>query len=121
MPHFLRPSQPERIDVLAPLDELPRGSFVDEHISPKDGISFVGVPLVASLFGKKQLSISSQRTAVEEDTRFLQKFGAVQLSDVQKGFEPRIRRFPASLSDELAQGKIRLAEETPVLELIARG
>lgn len=117
---LLRPTQAERIDTLAALDELRRVSFIDEHRSPKDDSVFVGVPLVASVFGKRKLSVSPDRVEIESDTRFLHRFGAMQPSDVQHGFEPRIDRFFGSLSEDLAKGKRKLNEEMPVLELIAR-
>jgi len=117
---LLRPSQMERIDTLAALDELRRVSFIDEHFSRSDNTYFVSVPLVASVFGKRKLSVSPDKTEIEADTRFLHRFGAMQTSDLQHGIEPRIRRFFRSLSEDLADGKIDLMAEMPVLELVAR-
>lgn len=117
---LLRPTQAERIDTPATLEELRRVSFIDEHVSPKDGRVFVSVPLVGSVFGKRKLSVSPDRIQIESDTRFLQRFGPMQPSDVQRGIEPRIHRLFGSLSDELDKGKLDLAAERPVLELIAR-
>lgn len=116
----LRPTQAERIDTLATLEELRRVSFIDEHVSPKDGAAFVSVPLVASVFGRRKLSVSADRIEVESDTRFLHKFGAMQPSDLQRGIEPRIHRFFGALSEELGRGKLDLTAEKPLLELIAR-
>ena len=117
---FLRPSQAERIDTLATLEELRRVSFIDEHVSPKDGAPFVVVPLVGSLFGRRKLSVSPDRIEVESATRFLHRFGAMQPSDLQHGIEPRIHRFFGSLSEELGRGRLDLSAERPILELIAR-
>ena len=117
---FLRPRQTERIDTAAAIDELRRVSFLDEHTSQHDGSMFVSVPLVAGVFGKRKLSTSSEQSDIEEDTRFLYKFGAMQPPDLKWGLEPRIRRFFSALSEELAQDKLKLTEEMAVLELIAR-
>jgi hypothetical protein len=117
---LLRPSQVERIDTPAALDELRRVSFIDEHVSPKDGRLFLSVPLVGSVFGKRKLSVSPDRIEIESDTRFLQRFGPMQPSDVQSGIQPRVHRLFRSLSDELGKGKLDLPAEKPVLELIAR-
>jgi tetratricopeptide (TPR) repeat protein len=117
---LLRPSQVERIDIPATLEDLRRVSFIDEHVSPKDGRVFLSVPLVGSVFGKRKLSVSPDRIEIESDTRFLQRFGPMQPSDVQYGIEPRIHRLFRSLSDELGKRKLDLAAEKPVLELIAR-
>jgi hypothetical protein len=118
---LLRPTQLERIDVPATIDELRRVSFVDEHVSPADGTTFVSVPLVAGVFGRRKLSVSHEQSAIEDDTRFLRRFGAMQPADLNRGIEPRIQRFFASFSEDLSQNKIVLADEMPVLELIARG
>jgi len=99
---LLRPSQKERIDTRAALEELRRVSFIDEHISSNDSAVFLGVPIVAAVFGKRKLSISQERTEIEDDTRFLHRFGPMQLSDLQRGIEPRIQRLFVSLSDDLS-------------------
>lgn len=117
---LLHPRQVERIDTLAAVDELRRVSFLDEHISPMDGSVFVGVPLVAGVFGKRKLATSPDQSAIEEDIQFLHRFGAMQLPDLKWGLEPKIQRFFASLSEDVAQKSIRLTDELPVLELIAR-
>lgn len=118
---LLRPTQVERIDTLETLEELRRVSFIDEHVSLKDGAAFVSVPLVASVFGRRKLAVSADRIEVESDTRFLHRFGAMQPSDLQHGIEPRIHRFFGSLSEDLGRAKLELVPEKPVLELIARG
>ena len=116
---FLRPTQAERIDTWATLEELRRVSFIDEHVSPKDRARFVSVPVVGSVFGRRKLSVSPDRIEVESATRFLHRFGAMQPSDVQHGIEPRIHRFLGSLSEELDRANLDLTAEKPVLELIA--
>jgi hypothetical protein len=110
---LLRPTQAERIDTLAALEELRRVSFIDEHIAPRDGSVLVSVSLVTSVFGRRKLSVSSDRIEIESHTRFLHKFGAMQPADLQRGIEPRIQRFFRSLSEELAKGKLNLATEMP--------
>lgn len=95
-------------------------SFLDEYISPNDNSTFVGVPLVAAVFGKRKLSAAAEQPEIEDDTRFLRKFGAMQPTDLKRGLAPRIQSFFAALSEDLAQKRITLAEELPVLELVAR-
>jgi len=117
---LLRRHQVERIDTIAAVEELRRVSFLDEHVSLHDNNVFVSVPLVAGIFGKRKLSASPEQSEIEDDTRFLHRFGAMQPPDLKWGLEPRIQRFFASVSEDLAQNRIKLAEEMPVLELIAR-
>jgi hypothetical protein len=115
---LVRPAQAERIDAVEALEELRRVSFIDEYISAADDSLFVSVPLVASVFGKRKLSASADRIDVQSDVRFLQKFGAMQSSDVQHGIQPRIQRFFDTLSDELSKDRIDLEKEKSVLELL---
>jgi hypothetical protein len=117
---LLRPTVEDRIDTQAAIEELGRVSFVDEYISEADGSAFLSVPLVAAVFGKRKLTVSQDRVPIEDDTRFLQRFGAVQSRDVNHGLAPRIHRFFASLSGDLEKGRLKLDEEAPTLDLIAR-
>ena len=90
---LLRPEEDERIDTRAALEELLRVSFVDEHISQCDEGVFFSVPFVASLFGRRKLSVSPDRIEIESSMRFLYRFGAMQASDLRRGLRPRISRF----------------------------
>jgi hypothetical protein len=116
---FLRPHLADRIDVLATTEELRRVSFLDEHRSP-DSQVFFSVPLVAGVFGKRKLAVSPDQSLVEEDLRFLRRFGAMLPTDVRHGLEPRIDRFFSSVSEDMSTGRADLRSEVPVLELIAR-
>jgi len=117
---LLRPEQEHRIDFQSAMDELKRVSFVDEFISEADDSVFFSVPLVAAVFGKRKLAVSQDRISIEEDTRFIQRFGAMQPPEVKLGLEPRIQRLFASLSDDLDGARLSLENEAPTLELIAR-
>lgn len=116
---FLRPNLTERIDVFATTEELRRVSFLDEHNSLDDHV-FFSVPLVAGVFGKRKLAVSPDQSTVEDDLRFLRRFGAMMPSDVRHGLKPRIDRFFSSISDDMSTGRVALRSEMPVLELIAR-
>jgi hypothetical protein len=117
---LLRPTTEDRIDTQAALEELRRVSFVDQHISEADGSVFLSVPLVAAVFAKRKLAVSQDRVAVEEDTRFLQRFGAMQPPDVKQGLGPRIQRLFAALSDDLGKGRLKMSAEAQILEPVAR-
>ena len=117
---LLRPEQDERIDTRAALDELRQVSFVDEQISQCDDGVFLSVPLVASVFGRRKLSVSPDRIEIESSMQFLYRFGAMQASDLKRGLRPRISRFLGSLSDDLAKGTLDLSSQIPILDLIAR-
>ncbi len=117
---LLRPGQVERIDVASAVEELRHVSFVDEPINKQDDRIFLGVPLVAGVFGKRKLSTSPEQSEIEKDTRFLQRFGVTQRSEVRSGLEPRVTRFFSTISEDVSQSKTKLKDDMPVLELIAR-
>jgi hypothetical protein len=72
------------------------------------------------VFGKGKLAVSPDQSAVEEDLRFLRRFGAMLATDVRHGLKPRIDRFFSSISEDMSTGRVDLRSEMPLLELIAR-
>jgi len=97
---LLRRTEEDRIDISASLEELRRVSFVDEYTAEADAMSFCSVPLVAAVFGKRKLAVSQDRVAIEEDIRYLHRFGAIRPPEVQQGIRPRILALFGSLSDD---------------------
>jgi tetratricopeptide (TPR) repeat protein len=90
--------------------------MIEIRTSPLDGQDFLSVPISASLFGMKKLSVSQWRSAIEVDLSLVQLFGAAQESDIRHGLGPRIRRFFSSV----ARSRRDLDELMPLLELLAR-
>lgn len=115
---LLRPEN-ERFDVSAAVDELRRMSLIEEIVSPGDGQLFLSVPLAAVLFGKRKLTASPLRAAVEADVQVLQALGAARKEDVRHGALPRIRRLLRTVSEDLSRGKGSLESRRPILEFIA--
>jgi hypothetical protein len=79
------------IRATASVEELRRVSFVDEYTAEADTIFFYSVPLVAAVFGKRKLAVSQDRAAIEEDIRYLHRFGAIRPPEVQQGIGPTDR------------------------------
>jgi hypothetical protein len=77
---LLRPSNEDRIDVRAAIEELRKVSFIDIH-NGKDGTSFLGIPLAASEFSKKKLTTAYGRSQVDNDAAYLRRFGAIVNAD----------------------------------------
>lgn len=90
---ILKRSENELFDVENAVEELYRSSFIDLVRSEKDGSIFISIPLSALLFGKKKLSISSMKFAIEADTSLLMLFGVTQHSQVNDGFKPKADSF----------------------------
>src|SRR5579875_88058 len=115
---LLRPGS-ERFDVAGALDELRRFSLVEEVPSPADGMTFLGIPLAASIFGRRKLEASSLRAAIEEDRKLLIEFGAGQREDVKGGVYPRVERLVRAIASKASTNPAALENYIPVLEYLA--
>ena len=110
----------ERIDVDSAVDELARNSLIETSESEIDQHTFVSVPITAQLFGKRKLTVSSQRSTIEADTEFIRKFGPGGDADVRKGLEPKLERYLKNISKDIDSGRYALNDAIPVLEYLAR-
>jgi len=115
---LLRP-QNERMDVGEAVTELDRSSFVELTQSETDGQTFVNVPLITALFGKRKLAVSPLKGPVEADTELLREFGAGKQTDVKRGLAPRVQRLIKSVASKISGGD-SLDKYVPVLEFVAR-
>jgi hypothetical protein len=116
---LLRPAN-ERMDVKNAVEELSRSSFIEILTSSEDGELFLMVPLVAAEFGKRKITTSPMRSAIEADLQILHAFGATQQSDIKKGIPPRIDRLFQYIAERITKGKETLEDYLPILEFIAR-
>jgi hypothetical protein len=116
---LLRPEN-DRMDVFEALDELEKSSFVEVKYSKSDNEMFVYVPLVAMLFGKKKLSVSPYKSAVEADTVLLKSFGTTNSSEVNSGLAPRVEWLFTNLGRKINQDPSSFAYYLPILEYVAR-
>lgn len=116
---LLRPTN-EKIDIVSAIDELIRSSFVERGISQKDETAFLGVPLVASVFGKRRLAVSSLRIAVQSDTELLRMLGAAKSSDIRHGIQPQITKMFRKVAEIISHDVGKLEEYLPVLRFIGK-
>jgi len=114
---MLRP-QNEKLDIEAALDELKRSSFVEARTSEEQTV-FLTVPLVASVFGRRKLSVSAEKTLIEANTEILRFLGAGQRTDIARGIGPRIRAMFGQIAEKIAKNRERITEYLPILEFIA--
>jgi hypothetical protein len=115
---MLRPGN-ERFDVMGALEELRRFSLVEETTSPADTMTFVGVPLAASIFGKRKLEVSALKAAIEEDRQLLMECGAGKRDDVPRGVFPRVERLLRAVALKASTDVGALRTNLPILEHIA--
>jgi len=116
---LLRPAN-ERMDTAGAMEELVRSSFVDVSFSNADDTALVAVPLVAALFGRRKLTVSPMKSAVEADTALLRTLGAAQQADSEHGIGPRLERMFREIADRVIRRGDRLDEYLPTLQYLAR-
>ena len=109
----------ERINVDDVIEELRKSSFIEVTNSDKDFEIFITVPLAASIFGKSELEVSSEKFAILADKELLQDFGAAKQSDIVHGIYPRIIRKFKNIADRISKGKEKLETHLPTLEYLA--
>jgi tetratricopeptide (TPR) repeat protein len=110
----------ELMDVAKGIEELYRSSLVLIEISEKDGMRFLSVPYSASVFGKKKLSVSAMKTAIQADTKLLHTFGVGLHTEIHLGIEPRIIKFFRDIAKRVSLKLDSLDNYIPVLEFICR-
>jgi hypothetical protein len=112
-------STEERQEVEVGIESLLNYSIAELHLAPTDGQEFIGLPLVASLFGKRKLNISPWKAAVQADVEILQMLGPSRPDDVHLGLARRLESFIENISRRLERGE-RYETFGPVLEAICR-
>lgn len=115
---MLRPAN-ERMDVEAAIEELRRSSFIEVSQSEEDDEAFISVPLVAFEFGRRKLSVTPMKAAVEANMQWLLYFGAGQKTDVRHGIGPRVERFFRTAASEISRDTSKLPQYSPIMEFIA--
>jgi tetratricopeptide (TPR) repeat protein len=112
-------STEERHEVEVGIEALLNYSLAELHTAPTDGQEFIGLPLMATLFGKKKLNVSPWKAAIQGDVETLQMLGPSRRDDVHLGLARRLESFIANISRRIEQGA---SYDTfgPVLEAICR-
>lgn len=109
----------EAVDVIGAIDELHSWSLIDLLTPSGEVERFISTPLVASTFGRRKLSVSPLKAAVDADLELLQQMGALQKTDLRHGVTTKISKLVRSLLTQVAQKPDRLPEFEPILEFIA--
>lgn len=108
-------SETEKIDVEKAVEELNKSSFV-ELMDVQDEV-VISVPLVASIFGKKELEVSPEKLKILQDKKLLMEFGAGTargLSNIANHINRKINAVAARI-----QTVAELNDELPTLECLA--
>ena len=109
----------EYMNVPKAIDELYRFSLIDLIRSEKDGQEFISLPLSSFEFGRKKLSVSSMKAAIEVDTNYIRMFGPSTEQEIKKGIGPKVVKFFNEISKRNLLNKATFNDEyRPILILI---
>lgn len=112
-------STAERDEVERGVESLLQYSLAEVHTSSKDQQQFIRLPLVASSFGKKKLTVSPLRASIQTDVKILQMLGPSRNDDTQLGMSGRMERFVAGITKKIEAGE-SLSDYIDILEMICR-
>ena len=115
---MIRPESEIR-DVQSAIDELVDYSFV-ERMENAEGETFLSVPLVAQVFGKKKITTSPHRGGIRSDLDLLLQFGAIAKNGVDVSFRDRLRVLFSNIEQHLLSGKNTIEDFRSVIEYVAR-
>jgi tetratricopeptide (TPR) repeat protein len=112
-------STSERREVETGIESLLQFSMAEILVAPTDEQEFIGLPLVASVFGRKKLNVSVWKAAIQADVEILQMLGPSRRDDIHLGLAKKLERFISNISTRIEQGE---SYETfgPILEMICR-
>ncbi len=112
-------SVPERQEIENGIESLLQFSMAEAHTAVADNQSFIGLPLVASVFGKKKLNVSPFKGAIQSDVEVLQMLGPSGRNNMHLGLAKRLERFIANISARVDAGE-SFESYSPILEMICR-
>jgi hypothetical protein len=108
------------VDPVSGIEELIRMSLIQRTIAD-DGTDFLDTPLTASIFGKKKLSVSPLKVAIENDAKLLQELGPTSSTSIKGGIGPRIESLFRKVAARISEDNTKLSAMRPMLEFIAKG
>jgi hypothetical protein len=116
---LLRPAN-EKMDVSKAIEELYRSSLIEISRSSDDSEDFLIVPLSASIFGRKKLTVSPHKVAIDADTEVLRFFGAGKQSDIERGVSPRIKNLFRNVAGAVQEPGKSVDDYLPVIDYVAQ-
>ncbi len=109
---------PDSAEVERSIDLLLQYSLA-EKTTTVENQEFLGLPLVASVFGKRKLNVCPIQAAIKTDVELLQMFGPAHRGDVQASLLKRIEAFLGNVSHKLERGE-PFSRFEQIIEMICR-
>lgn len=112
-------STSERQEVEKGVESLVQYSLAELHTAPSDQQIFIRLPLVASAFGQKKLSVSPLRSSIQTDVDMLQMLGPSRSDDARLGLGYKLDKFISNIARKVEAGQ-SFENYAPILEMICR-
>lgn len=114
----VRKSVGEVVDAEEAIDLLLRYSLAERQLSI-EGLDFIALPLVATVFGRKKLNVSPMQPAIKADAELLQMLGTVNKGEVHFSLAKRIDYFLGNIARRIEKGDV-YDKYAPIIEMIGR-
>ena len=101
------------------IDELIKMSLIERR-KAADGIAFLEVPRIASVFSQQKLKVSPDRELIDSAANYIQKSGPTKVSGLRTGGFPRVEALFTKTAELVATGGMPVHTARAILECIAR-
>jgi NB-ARC domain len=112
-------STAERQEVEKGVESLIQYSMAELHTAPIDQQVFIRLPLVASAFGKKKLTVSPLRASIQSDVDMLQMLGPSRNDDARLGLGNKLDKFIKNIARRVEAGQ-SFDDYEQIIEMICR-
>ena len=112
-------STEERAAVEEGIESLLHYSLAEERVAGEDRQAFIGLPLAATAFGRKQLQTSMLKPAIEADVQILQMFSPSSISDTNLNLGKGLTSFIRNISYRVDEGA-SFSEYEAILHMVCR-
>jgi hypothetical protein len=108
----------EIVEIEKAIDVLLQYSLAESQKSV-EGLDFISLPLVATVFGKKKLNISQLQAGIKVDIDLLQMLGPVNRGDIHFSLAKRIDHFLGNIARRMEKGD-PFDKYASIVEMIGR-
>lgn len=97
-------STQERSEIEKGIESLLQYSMAEVYVAPYDVQDYISLPLVASIFGKKKLNISTSKISIQSDIEILQMLGPSRRDDLTLSLARKLENFLGNISRRIESG-----------------
>jgi tetratricopeptide (TPR) repeat protein len=112
-------STAERREIESGVQALIEFSLAELHKAPADDQDFVRLPLVASVFASRKLSVSPLKASIQSDVEVLQMLGPSRSDDIHLGLAHKLEKLIGNVARRVDSGE-SWDDYYPIIEMICR-